>query len=567
MDKKKIYAIILVAVIAVAILVPVLLLMRPGGEPTPLGITILSPTSTTYTSETTEITVDLSGQGADVDAIWYRIYNETDGAWVDPANISWTASTARLLGKGGVYNLYAWVNDTLGTTIMTNVSFTMIQEFPIEGDTVFADTWTVGEYEKYILRHGDFSHSSGGYIYVDGILEMENCTWTTDLRIDANSKVTVTDVIFEGQLNLEGDIVATLENVTVLDNINIQENAIVTLTNATVVDLYFDENCQVNVSYVTGYRLYGYGNAIVTLRNYTQTGDLQCFGNPVFTLINCELDDIMVYSQLDAGSWVVDQNTLSGTGTRFWATVSLINTIYDNFNRNLNVYGSTEVLINNSDKFYVIHGMASSNLTIENTSMYSLRLDSTSSASVVSSTATTLEIATNSTLYLEDISFTSLIKIIAFDAGTISGYNETFTGMETWRIPKITEGPGVNYVYFLYSYDVNIDANLTLRDTPNCHRVTFYDDSTGSLLRCEVDYFYANQNAMLNGTLINTTILWGYGYSYSNVTLSNCSVTGAYNLADYAYASFIDGCWVAQLNLFGSSDYFVSGDSTIVSGG
>jgi hypothetical protein len=71
---------------------------------------------------------------------------------------------------------------------------------------------------------------------------------------------------------------------------------------------------------------------------------------------------------------------------------------------------------------------------------------------------------------------------------------------------------------------------------------------------------------MLNTTIINSTIIWGYIYNYANITFSNSSVTSAITLSDFSFASFISGTYIEQLNVLGSAGYYKSPDSIIANG-
>ncbi|MHA1541609.1 MAG: tail fiber protein [Candidatus Hodarchaeales archaeon] len=101
----------------------------PGLTPRPLGqkggsetgqcdctcptISIDSPTSTTYATDT--ITVTLSG---DADHYWYYI------AGVDGNNQSWTTNDPRTLANG-TYTLHAYGNDSVGNEAHVSVTFTI----------------------------------------------------------------------------------------------------------------------------------------------------------------------------------------------------------------------------------------------------------------------------------------------------------------------------------------------------------------------------------------------------------------------------------------------------------
>ncbi|MFX1293693.1 MAG: hypothetical protein ACFFD2_02365 [Promethearchaeota archaeon] len=123
MPTKKI-VIILIAVIAIGILVPVFLLTMKTTDTTPPTIQILSPISTTYIVQ--YININFSTSDSDVDTIWYRIYGNTAGSWIDPTNITWTSLSQRTLSQDGSYTLYVWANDTVGNIANAKIiSFTI----------------------------------------------------------------------------------------------------------------------------------------------------------------------------------------------------------------------------------------------------------------------------------------------------------------------------------------------------------------------------------------------------------------------------------------------------------
>lgn len=90
----------------------------------PPTLSIISPLNESY--DITNILVNLSSSALDLDSLWYRIYNLTDGSWIDPYNITWTEVTSRILSEG-VFRLFAWVNDTNGNEmpVPINVTFTI----------------------------------------------------------------------------------------------------------------------------------------------------------------------------------------------------------------------------------------------------------------------------------------------------------------------------------------------------------------------------------------------------------------------------------------------------------
>jgi hypothetical protein len=139
--------------------------------------------------------VDLDAQGRQVDTIWFRIYNETDGAWVHGSNVTWSTSTVQFLGLSGVYTLYAWANDTAGTTVAANVTFTIIHEVTITGDITFASGQIIRQHDRWTLRNGALSSAGGGF-EVHGTLTMENVVWAFFPQIGDHSIIEGTNVTY-----------------------------------------------------------------------------------------------------------------------------------------------------------------------------------------------------------------------------------------------------------------------------------------------------------------------------------------------------------------------------------
>ncbi|MFX1295002.1 MAG: hypothetical protein ACFFD2_09150 [Promethearchaeota archaeon] len=208
-------------------------------EVLPPTLLFLSPINTTYFSQIPQININLDSPDLNIDKFWYRLYNETDGGWVDSTNITWTSPIQKTLGKGGVYTLYAWANDTLGCiSSMINITFTMYHEIIYSGNHVFTSTFTVDTYQKVFFQNGEFSFTSGN-LTVKGIVEMTNVTWTSDLTIDANSVINAIDVTMNNGLYIYGDSIASLSNVTLSDEVDLYDNSIVSLTDAIISD-YID---------------------------------------------------------------------------------------------------------------------------------------------------------------------------------------------------------------------------------------------------------------------------------------------------------------------------------------
>ncbi|NVM29627.1 MAG: immune inhibitor A [Candidatus Helarchaeota archaeon] len=72
-------------------------------------------------STTGSLILNISVSAADLDTIWYRIFDGT--SWIT-GNITWTETLTLQLGNGN-YLLYIWVNDTQGNEVSIVISFTV----------------------------------------------------------------------------------------------------------------------------------------------------------------------------------------------------------------------------------------------------------------------------------------------------------------------------------------------------------------------------------------------------------------------------------------------------------
>jgi hypothetical protein len=581
MDKKKLIAIMLVAVLSVAVLVPILILRRS----TPLSLSIISPNSTTYTSETTQITVNLEARGDDLDTVWYRIYNETDSAWIDPSNVTWTTATTRTLGQGGVFTLYAWANDSSGNLKAATIQFTMYKLVIIESDTAFPNGWTVGEYEKYILRNSQFSVGSPYVVYVDGILEMESVTWSSSLHLDAHSAVSAIDSTF-GYLYFNGDVVTTLRNVTITEQTSLYENANVTCTNATFVGTIYtyqnssltitdssiyrfsaQEDSQVSVSYCTASE-YSYlmDSAIVVVKNYTSPSrGIEVYGNGSATIINSTLNYVYLALWFSSGDWIIDQNIISGSGTRGTPTINIINSDIDNTWYQVDAYGSTNLLVNDTTLYDWYYTYDSSNLTLCGSTLEMYIAYDDSNATIIHSTISEgIMVQSNGTFYFEDITTNYIRSYYYFYGGDITGFNDTFVGAESWTFPKVTLGPDVSYSSYRYVYYIENEVNFALSNTSEIYRLYARDSANVSIYSCMTlgasPYFYATDNA--NITFYYSEVYYVSGENDNNITLYNTSCYQLH-LHQTSFADIIAYSHVVNLYLYDTAGYYKSPESTI----
>ena len=87
-----------------------------------VGITIVSPTNTTYSSSS--ISVSLAASGGTIDTIWWNCKNGT--TWIYGSNQTYTVPTSMTgFVIGTSYTFYAWANNTDGNSDEETVMFTV----------------------------------------------------------------------------------------------------------------------------------------------------------------------------------------------------------------------------------------------------------------------------------------------------------------------------------------------------------------------------------------------------------------------------------------------------------
>ncbi|MFX1296672.1 MAG: hypothetical protein ACFFD2_17670 [Promethearchaeota archaeon] len=584
MLNKKIGIIILIAVIIIGILVPVFLLTRRPPDTTPPTIEILSPTNTTYISQTTQITINLNCPDSDVHTIWYRLFNQTGGSWVDPTNITWTSSIPKTLGQGGVYILYAWANDTHGLiSSPATVTFTMYHEIIYSGDHVFTSSFTVEPYQKVIFQNGEFSITSGTLV-VNEILEMDNVTWASSLTMDADSTVSVTNCTFNDRLYTYGNLVASFNNVIFSNRVYIYENSTIsvtdavfnnylrtydstklTITNSSLYSFEFNENSEVNISYssCSNYGKIEHSSSVI-LRNFTMppTTSFECWDNSSLTLINSTIYDLYNIIEFYSGNWLIDYNTISGTGSHSEPTNTVIDSTINYIFNLIWVYSTTNILVNNSI-YYGAEIYSESNITLYNTTIngWFIATDS-SNVTIINSAVNSLWLRTNSTVYLEDVNAVDIYHVFSFYQGDISGYNQTFIGTESWTFPKITMGPNVIYTNYFYQYNIYDQVNFTLTNTSQVRYIYAYDSSNVSLYFCNMPSANVYGYNDVNITCYYSWIYRLAGYDNVNLTIFNSTCDRAY-IHGYSFASIINNSHLNYLYIYDSASYYLSPDSTI----
>ncbi len=500
--------------------------------------------NSTYTSQTTQIIIDINNSDLNIDTIWYRIYNNTDAAWVDSSNLTWTTPTNRTLGKGGVYTLYVWANDTHGRyTSASPVTFTMIHGIIYSGNRAFTYDFVVGPYQKVIFQDGRFSSTTWD-VYIQGSLEMHNVIWNSNLFLYDYSNVTATNTTCNNLFYMYGNGVASLDNMTFSGIVHIYDNSVITLSNS----LFKSQS-------------YGHDNARVTIINSTLLGELRSYEWAEITAINSTMAWITSFLVINDGTWIIDQGNLSGTGSAFWNKITLINSACYGYGKYLDIYASSKVVINDS-LFESINCYSTANVSIFSSSSNWIEYNDNSIGSLDNVTAGYLILATNQTVYMRDTTINWRIsKCYRFYQGNIVGFNDTFIGALNWTNTKIIYGPGNFIAGIDYSYGTYNQVDLTINTTTLIWRVQAYDNSNAYIYNSTLFSVSCNTNS--NVTLYYSTVDSIYVYSSSNITLYNSSAYRMYLFDTSSFASIIQYSHVTYLYNYGPGSYYKSPDSVI----
>jgi hypothetical protein len=546
----------------------------------PPRVAIVSPTNTTYFSETTQITIELDSPDFNIDTFWYRIYNATDGSWVDPTNVTWTAIGQRTLGKG-IYTLYAWANDTQGRfASMQSVTFTMYQDIIYSGDHVFSADILVGVYQRVVFQNGAFAFSSG-VLNGSGMVAMYNVTWTTTLQIYGNSAVTGVNVTALSVINVHSNVVAAFNNVTFCSNLFLYDNASITLTDAigTYIDTYHSSKLvvihsalyriqaqdfsRVNISDSTlVFWSYLWGNSVVCLNNCTSADGIEVYMNASLTVSNSNTGPIHENLVFYTGNWSIDNKSVSGTGSYWDPTISIINSTILSFVDIVDLEAGANLVCKNSN-FAEFIAYSNSNMTLDNCNSSTIYTYDRCNVTITNSNVGGfLELRTNGTVYLENVNIAGISHEITFNKGNIAGYNDTFVGAEDWVFPKLTMGLNVMYNDYFYDYNVWNQVNLTLINTSRVRYFYGYDSANISISNCVAPYLMLDLRDDANGTIYKSAINRIEGSSTSNITIFN-STCNEINLNNYAFANIVLGSYLIRLNLNHYTSYYKSGDSTI----
>jgi hypothetical protein len=587
LTKKTLIAIVLIAVITVGILVPVLILTSQPPVDTRPTLQIVTPINTVYFSQTAQVNIDFASPDSDIDTIWYRLYNETEGDWFDPANITFTGLCQRALGNGGIYTLYAWANDTRGhISSMQSVTFTMYQVIIYSGNIAFPSNLTIETYQKVIFQNGAFSFTAG-YLFVSGIFAMYNVTWTSNLYIFANSEGMGTNITFNERVYTYGNLIASLNNVTCASAVELRENSSVTLTDVVFVSLFltlydsanltvcrasnfgFDafDHAIVDVSDSEVIEVDLYGSSNVTLRDCDNLPYGFLYENASLTLINTSANLIFQYISFNAGNWIMDHDIISGTGTYMDPTLTLIDAPISGLYIDLRVRSSTSLLVKDtsfSDPWHVaLYTFESSNLTLDNTNVASISIYDASNATLINSTIlSTLDLRTNGTIYLENTSCGTIVHGFYFYEGNIVGYNNTFAGASSWSFPKVIIGPNVTYYNYLYAYEIFNEVNFILTNTSKVQTLYAWNSANITVLFLNAPMAHIYTYADANVTLYYSNLGSLNGYNQANITQFNSTCNIVY-LSQTAFTNVIAHSHIGTLYLRDSSSYYLSPDSTI----
>ncbi|NVM53373.1 MAG: hypothetical protein HWN66_06680 [Candidatus Helarchaeota archaeon] len=616
-EKKKLYAIILIAAITVGILVPVLLLRGPGGGP--------SDDTIYYTGDHVFTTSLIVGTDQKV------VFQNGEFNFTGDANLT----VFGILEMHNVIfhgNLTAFANGTVlldTTTVNSYLTFKGNSSGTIQNAEVSCNI-TAYDTAVVTIINSDITTLVS---YMSALIAVQD-SWATDLTLDGNASITATNLSISNILYTYGQVIASLENVTVAGFTYLRHNSTVSLTdavlngylytynyvkltirNSSLLAMAIYDNSEINVThcsstsiinmyqwsiatlhhFTTSSGFYLWGNSNTTLINSTTTSRFYTRDNAQLTLINSTVDIIFDYTNLISGTWTIDNNVLSGTGISAEPIITIINSTYTSIEQRLNVVSSTKATINNSI-FNEIITRNTANLTLHNTNVVILQQWDDSLSDIRNTTIFTGNFETNNTVYLEDVIFTDLNAVFDFYKGNIAGYNTTFVGIESGDWPKMTLGSNVSYTTLYCEYYLYNQINLSLTNTNN-----FYLESNdySNVSLTNTSDFDLNTYSNSNVSLTNSSDFYLYTYGNSNVSLtnssafylypdhdSNVSLFSCYNgwmilafgnanltlydtsvdqlhLLAFSFAAITMSSHVTDLNLYDFSGNYTSTDSTV----
>lgn len=405
----------------------------------------------------------------------------------------------------------------------------------------------------------DHSRLSSLASYMHALINVSDSV-AVDLYLSGNSSIVFTNLSMNsidtyGKINVQFNAVphsasawnlwenstVSVTNSEIGQAVNLHDFATLTVTNSSL-SVQAHDYSKLNVTYCKNCPIQLYHYAQCTITNFTSNKDFFLYEHSQATLINSTLSILVMYPTFNSGNWTIDHQIPSGTGNAELQTLTLVNTVINTFYEDLSVVGSTTLFINNS-QYWEVLVYDSSDVTLHNSTVsYVVFENFNTKGYITSSTLTTLLLQTNQTVYLADVTITSFFeKDYYFYEGDVTGYNDTFTGAESWASPKGTLGPNVYYNELRFSYFAYSHVNLTITHTPNIYYVYSFDNANVTLC-------YSAGSAICRG--------------YSNTTMSNSTIN-VLNLFENSFGAIINSSHVLYLNHYDSSNYYVSPDSKI----
>jgi hypothetical protein len=173
-----------------------------------------------------------------------------------------------------------------------------------------------------------------------------------------------------------------------------------------------------------------------------------------------------------------------------------------------------------------------------------------------------LDLQTNGTIYLTDMSVNEIVHGFNFYKGDVYGYNATFVGAKSWMFPNITLGPNVVYSNYRYKYQIYNQANFTLVNTSQVYSLYAWDSANVSLFFCNMPFVqlfcYDDANITTYFSIIYTLV----GYNTGNYTLINTTCNSVI-LQQSSFARVVTESHIQTLTLYDSAWYYKSPESVI----
>ncbi len=557
--RKQMYSILLIAVIAVGILVPILILTRPSGG------------TTYYTGNQTFETDLVVGAGQKV------VFQDGEVTFVGSAELKVNGiaelqnvtfhGILRGLGAGEILLNSSTVNSELR---FEGSSSAIISNSHIACFIEASDTANISIFNSY-LEHL--------YSYNGAIITVAD-SWAGSLALEGTSMISAKNLSVNNNLYCYEELDVALENITVnmytwlYDSVSasiidgvlkgptvLETAAQLDIWNSALQRLESADNSRVNVTSCsfTQY-IEPYDNASVTIQDCAiPSTDVLLSGSASLTLINSTVDDIDSEYCIHAGTWQVVNNLMSGTGSADIPSLTLLDSSYDNYWLDMEVYGASQVLVNNSELDDIM-ATESANITLYNTTADGIYPYENGAISVYNSSVWEIYIEPNGTLYLEDVTIMVLNIELWFYDGSFFGSEMAFTGAGTWFHPTITYGPSVVISgQTFYQYEVSGDASVHVNDTSNIEDYDAVDNSNNTLTFCYAEFIFINDNA--NCSFYNSSTFL-FNSDGNNITIFGSDIEELY-LYDTTYAVITAGSEIEYLYYEATAGFWKSPDSTI----